>query len=81
MTKDEAEREAIRRWRELPPAGRKTLDHALDFAKVLLPELEFHTLGNRHRIIEAWLVRELKPGEAIARTFAKGATAPTPPKR
>jgi hypothetical protein len=49
----------------LPSARRQTLDHALDFAKALFPALHFETLGNRERIIEAWLVRELKPGTVL----------------
>lgn len=61
MTKDEARQEALRRWRELPPAQRSTVGQALDFAAVLDPLLPFETLGNRLRIIEAWLTRELGP--------------------
>lgn len=77
MTKDEAHREAIKRWQALPAASRKTLDHALDFAKVLDPLLEFETLGNKSRIIEAWLVREL--GQITITVDARPMRRPTGP--
>ena len=32
---------------------------AIEFAKVLLPALEFDTLGSREKILAAWLIRDL----------------------
>ena len=58
MTKDEAEKEALKRWRELPLAN-QTVENAIEFAKVLLPALEFETLGSREKILAAWLIRDL----------------------
>ena len=86
MTKDEAYQVAVKRWRELPIASRQTVTQALDFAKTLNALLEFETLGNRSRIIEAWLIRELPQG-AIApvgtasKPAVRTAPAPTPAKR
>lgn len=65
MTKDEAEKEALKQWRALPLAQRQTFEHAQAFARALFPVLQFETLGNRERIIEAWLLRELKPTVVI----------------
>jgi hypothetical protein len=59
MTKEEAEREAIRRWHELPLSN-QTTDVAMEFAKVLFAALEFETLGDRQKIIAAWLVRDVQ---------------------
>ena len=59
MTKDEAQQEATRRWRELPLAN-QTIVNAVEFAKVLAPALEFHTLGDREKMIVAWLVRDIE---------------------
>ncbi len=86
MTKDEAHKEALKRWRELPIASRQTVSQALDFAKTLDAVLEFDTLGNRPRIIEAWLIRDLPQG-AIApvgtasKPIARAAPGPIPAKR
>lgn len=73
MTKDEAQREAISRWNGLPAAERKTFKQALEFAKTLEGELQFETLGNRRRIIEAWLVREYEDRAKAIQDFASRA--------
>ncbi len=86
MTKDEAHMDAVKRWRELPIASRQTVSQALDFAKTLDALLQFETLGNRSRIIEAWLIRELPQG-AIApvgtasKSVVRTAQGPTRSKR
>jgi len=59
MTKDEAQAEALRSWRELPVSNQQS-ENAAEFAKVLLPALEFQTLGDREKIIAAWLVRDVQ---------------------
>jgi hypothetical protein len=51
--------EAIRRWRELPISN-QTTDVAIEFAKVLFAALEFETLGDRQKIITAWLIRDVQ---------------------
>ena len=59
MSKDDAEREAIRRWRELPADLRETADQAEAYAAILVRELEFPTVTGRERLIGAWLIREI----------------------
>ena len=59
MTKDEAKVEALRRWRALPEAERRTHDQAQVFAAGLAEELDFRTMGNERKVIAAWLVRDL----------------------
>ena len=66
MTKDEAHREAIRRWHELPLSNNQ-IEMAIEFAKVLIPQLEFHTLGDREKIIRAWLIRDVQSRKSAGR--------------
>jgi hypothetical protein len=62
LTQDEAQREAIRRWHALPAEERHTHMHARVFAAGLAEELPFRTMGNRRRVIEAWLIRDIALG-------------------
>ena len=59
MTKDEAFHEALRRWHLLPEEDRQTITQAQVFAAGLADELDFRTMGNERKVIEAWLVRDL----------------------
>lgn len=59
LSKDEARREAIRRWHTLPESERRTELHARVFAAGLVDELDFRTMGNRRRVIEAWLMKDI----------------------
>lgn len=59
MLKTEAERECIRRWRELPRQERATNDQAALFATRLLHDIDFSTSGDRHSFIRGWLQRDL----------------------
>ena len=59
MTKDEAYKEAIRRWRALPLMERQTYDQAQLFAATLADQLDFRTMGNERKVIAAWLVRDI----------------------
>jgi hypothetical protein len=59
LTKDEAFREALRRWHQLPEEERQTITHAQVFAAGLAGQLDFRTMGNERKVIEAWLVRDL----------------------
>jgi hypothetical protein len=59
MLKVEAERECIRRWRDLPRADRATNDQAAAFATQLLPDMDFTTSGDRLSFIRGWLQRDL----------------------
>lgn len=60
MTKDEAERLTLKLWREQPILKRREPADATAFAKVIAAKVQFDTLGNRERIIEAWLNRDLQ---------------------
>ena len=60
LTKDEAFHEAIRRWHDLPEEERQTHMHAKVFAAGLAEELDFRTMGNERKVIEAWLLRDLE---------------------
>jgi hypothetical protein len=59
MLKADAERECIRRWRELPKGLRSTQDQAASFARVLMEDVEFDTSGDRQSFIREWLQRDL----------------------
>ena len=59
LTKDEAREESLRRWRELPLEERLTHSHAAVFAAALAGQLDFRTMGNARKVIEAWLVHDL----------------------
>ncbi len=76
MTKDEAYKEAIRRWRELPLMERQTYDQAQVFAASLADQLDFRTMGNERKVIAAWLVRDIeKTHEAAEKIGGKPSTA------
>ncbi len=76
LTKDEAHREALRRWRELPIMNRQTHEQAAQFAASLAAELDFHTMGNRERIVAAWLVRDIAEREEVRLAMAARAAQP-----
>ena len=59
MLKTEAERECIRRWRDLPRPERSTNDQASLFATRLMDDIAFPTTGDRHTFIRGWLQRDL----------------------
>jgi hypothetical protein len=61
LTKDEARREAIRRWRALPDQERQTHVQASVFAAGLVEDLNFRTMTNRRKLIEAWLIEDMDP--------------------
>jgi hypothetical protein len=64
MTKDEAEREAIRRFSQLPPHERQQYEDAEAYSKRLEAELDFHTVTNKQKLIAAWLVRDMVRAKA-----------------
>ena len=66
MTKDEAFQEALRRWHKLPEEDRQTISQAQVFAAGLADELDFRTMGNERKVIEAWLVRDLEQRKEAA---------------
>jgi hypothetical protein len=59
MTRDQAQQAALARWRELPKPN-QTILNAVEFAKLLAPTLEFHTIANREKVIAAWLVQDVE---------------------
>lgn len=69
MDKADAQKEAIRLWRSLPPQEHRTHKQAAAFARTISPTLPFETLGDHDRIIEGWLQRDLLATEDAARRF------------
>ena len=59
MLKTEAERECIRRWRDLPRQERSTNDPAASFAARLMEDIDFPTGSDRLSFIRGWLQRDL----------------------
>ena len=59
MLKAEAEKECVRRWRDLPRQERATNDQAALFATVLMGDIDFSTSGDRYGFIRGWLQRDL----------------------
>ena len=66
LTKDEAHDEALRRWHLLPEDERQTHTDAKVFADGLAEVLDFRTMANERKIIEAWLIRELEASRRAA---------------
>ena len=64
LSKEQAEREAIRRWYMLPPFHRQTCEDAESFAVRLDLDPQFQAATNRQRLIAAWLIRELFRAQA-----------------
>lgn len=71
MDKTEAQKEAIRMWRSLPPQEHRTHKQATAFAKTISPMLPFETLGDHDKVIEGWLQRDLLATEDAARRFTQ----------
>lgn len=67
MTKQEGEREAIRRWYLLPDHQRESYEQAEAYALRLDAELDFPTVTSRRRLIAAWLIREVTNRRRLAR--------------
>jgi len=59
VTKDEARKQVLKLWRALPPLERQSFAQAEAFALGLAPSIEFETMGNKSRVIVAWLQRDL----------------------
>lgn len=59
MLKTEAEKECIRRWRDLPRQERSTKEQAASFAARLMEHVDFPTSGDRLGFIRGWLERDL----------------------
>ena len=70
FNREDAEREAIRRWSMLPAQSRQTCEDAEAYAARLVHDLEFYTVTSRQRLIAAWLIRELFRTEAEERLLA-----------
>ena len=66
LTKDEACQEALRRWHSLPEDERQSHTDAKVFAASLADELDFRTMGNVRKVIEAWLIRDLEQHQQAA---------------
>jgi hypothetical protein len=66
LTKDEAHDEALKRWHKLPEDERQTHTDAKVFAAGLAEVLDFRTMANERKIIEAWLIRDLEASRRAA---------------
>ena len=60
ITKQDAEREAIRRWYLLPAEERQTQDDAANYSHRLAGELDFESITTKQKLIAAWLIREME---------------------
>jgi hypothetical protein len=59
MTRQQAEAEALRRWNDLPEIQRQTFEQAETLAANLEIELDFYCVTSKHRLISAWLIRQI----------------------
>ena len=59
MDQQAAKAEVLKRWRALPIAKRRGFREALAFGEELGREIEFESLGDRRKMITAWLIRDL----------------------
>ena len=75
MTRQQAEQEALRRWYDLHPSQRETYEQAEIFAGHLEVELDFYTVSSKHRLIAAWLSREIAGARNVKRAAAMSAAA------
>lgn len=82
MTKDEARKQVLKLWRALPPLERQSFAQAEAFALGLAPSIEFETMGNKSRVIVAWLQRDLldiaAAVEAVRQQAAAAKQRPAP---
>ena len=67
MTRQQAEAEALRRWYDLPELQRQTFEQAETIAANLEIELDFYCVTSKHRLISAWLIREICAERRLAR--------------
>jgi len=59
ISKNDAREEVLRLWRALPVPDRQSFAQAQAFAIQLDPVIEFRTMGNKLKVITAWLDRDL----------------------
>ena len=60
IMKQDAEREAIRRWYLLPAEERQTQDDGANYSHRLAGELDFESITTKQKLIAAWLIREIE---------------------
>ena len=70
LTKEEAQREALRRWHALPPNRRRTFEDAAEFAASPEGRIEFQTIADPQKLVTAWLIRDLAAAEQPLRLSA-----------
>ena len=71
MTKEEAQREALARWRKLPVMERQDFEQAFGFAAMVEREFDFRTMGNKRKVIAAWLIRDIVKTQTAAEAMLK----------
>ncbi len=70
LTKQEAQREALRRWHALPPDRRRTYEDAAAFAASPEGRIAFQTVADPQKVVTAWLIRDLVAAEQPLRLSA-----------
>ncbi len=75
LTRHQAEQEALRRLYDLHPSQRETYDKAEVFAGHLEVELDFYTVSSKHRLIAAWLIREIASARNLERAAMQAVAA------
>ena len=75
LTRQQAEDEALRRWYDLHESQRETYEQAESFASHLEVELDFYTVTSKHRLISAWLIRELASARRLEREAMRAVAA------
>ena len=69
MDKSAAQAEALRLWHALPHRERQNHRQATAFAALIAPTLHFETLGDHHKVVQGWLIRDLLQAEEALRIF------------
>ena len=69
VTKDEAKKEVIHRWRSLPVMERRAHQQAEAFVTELSRTISFHTMGSCERVMFAWLVEDIEALQAVHDTL------------
>lgn len=59
IIKDDARKQVLRMWHDLPVAQRQTFAQAEAFAIAIEPSLEFRTMGDKLKVVTAWLQRDV----------------------
>ena len=59
IIKDDARKQVLRMWHDLPVAQRQTFSQAEAFAIAIGPSLDFRTMGDKLKVVTAWVQRDM----------------------